>query len=84
MSPPYPREPRYMQLCGANEPEPKNWRRASFCTAGECVEVGRQDDLIVLRDSKDPRGGILRFTADEFRAFALGVQAGEFEDFCAP
>lgn len=40
--------------------------------------------MIVLRDSKDPRGGVLAYSVDEFRAFVLGVQAGEFNDFCGP
>lgn len=35
--------------------------------------------LIALRDSKDPNGPALFFTPEEWKAFLLGVQAGEFE-----
>jgi Domain of unknown function (DUF397) len=55
------------------------WRKASFCASGECVEVAQQDGMIVLRDSKEPRGGVLRYTAEEWQSFVLGVKAGEFD-----
>jgi hypothetical protein len=32
-----------------------------------------------VRDSKNPTGPLLRFTADEWQAFLDGVQAGEFD-----
>ena len=62
----------------------EGWRRASFCSAGECIEVAKRDGMIVLRDSKDPRGGVLAYSVDEFRAFARGIRAGEFDDLFAP
>jgi hypothetical protein len=34
-----------------------------------------------VRDSKDPGGGVLRFTRSEIDAFVKGVQAGEFDRF---
>ena len=34
---------------------------------------------VLLRDSKDPAGPVLRFTATEWRVFLRGVYAGEFE-----
>lgn len=65
------------------------WRRSSFCSAGECVEVSCEQGActevafvgaeILVRDSKDPDGPVLRFTADEWEAFVLGVAAGEFD-----
>jgi Domain of unknown function (DUF397) len=55
------------------------WQRASFCGGGECVEVAQQRDVIMLRDSKDPSGPVLRYTRAEWEAFVLGVKAGEFE-----
>lgn len=55
------------------------WRRASFCGTGECVEVTRDDDAIVIRDSKNPAFN-LRYTRQEWRAFVLGVKAGDFDD----
>ena len=68
-----------MPSSGARLGEPV-WRKASFCASGECVEVAQQAGMIVLRDSKEPRGGVLRYTAEEWRSFVLGVKAGEFDD----
>jgi hypothetical protein len=62
---------------GLNEPA---WRKASFCASRECVEVAQHEGMIVLRDSKEPRGRVLRYTADEWRSFVRGVKAGEFDD----
>jgi hypothetical protein len=56
------------------------WRKASFCASGECVEVARQDDMIVMRDSKQPRGGVLRYSPEEWQSFVRGIKAGEFDN----
>jgi Domain of unknown function (DUF397) len=56
------------------------WQRASFCQNGECVEVAEQNGMIILRDSKRPNGGVLRYTIDEWRSFVGGIKAGEFDD----
>jgi predicted secreted Zn-dependent protease len=56
------------------------WRKASFCGGGECVEVGQHDGLVVMRDSKQPAGNLLRYTSEEWRAFVNGVKAGEFDN----
>jgi hypothetical protein len=63
----------------AQEPQ---WRRSSRCASRECVEVGTQDGMVLVRDSKDPSGGVLRYSFDEWRAFVVGVRAGEFDDLC--
>lgn len=47
---------------------------------GACVEVARQGDVIGVRDSKDPSGPILVFTATKFHAFLDGAAKGEFDD----
>jgi len=57
------------------------WSKSSYSgSTGECVEVanGRAADMLV-RDSKDPSRGVLRFTPEAWRAFLTGVQAGEFQ-----
>lgn len=56
-----------------------DWRRSSFCEQGACAEVAFDGDAVLVRDSKDPDGGVLRFTADEWAAFTAGVKAGEFD-----
>ena len=58
------------------------WRKSSFSGLSECVEVGILDDgSIGVRNSDDPRAGVVRFTRAEIDAFVKGVQAGEFDDF---
>lgn len=56
------------------------WVRSSLSFAnGNCVEVMEiEDGTHLVRDSKNPDGPVLRFTADEWRAFVGGVQKGEF------
>jgi len=48
------------------------------------VEIATRDDMVLVRDSKAPRAGILSFNADEFRSFVRGVVAGEFNDLVDP
>jgi hypothetical protein len=56
------------------------WRKSSHSGSNGCVEVARVGDLIAVRDSKDPEGGVLLFNAREWRAFVAGVRDGEFGD----
>jgi hypothetical protein len=57
-----------------------NYRTSSFCSMGNCVEVGRSADGVVLvRDTKDRAQQALTFTDDEWAAFVAGVKAGEFD-----
>jgi Domain of unknown function (DUF397) len=55
------------------------WRKSSFCASGECVEIAQQNGVIVLRDSKEPRGHV-HYTTEEWQSFVRGVKAGEFDD----
>ena len=64
------------------------WRKSSHSggNGGACVEMTvvpgskeGSDYVITMRDSKDPDGPVLTFTPDEWRAFTLGVQDGEFD-----
>lgn len=50
------------------------WRRSSLSgTSGACVEVARVvDGGLAVRDSKDPEGGRLAFSAVAWRRF-MGV-----------
>jgi hypothetical protein len=56
------------------------WRKSSYSTNnGNCVEVARNLPAVVaVRDSKNPDGPALVFTAYEWRAFVSGARAGEF------
>lgn len=68
-----------MPSYGARQTGQPAWRKASFCASGECVEVAQRDGMIVLRDSKDPRGSMLHYTAEEWQSFVRGIKAGEFD-----
>lgn len=59
----------------------RGWRRSSACEGADstCVEVTTRDGGVAVRDSKDPAGPRLRFTAAEWRAFLRGVRAGDFD-----
>lgn len=57
------------------------WRKSTFSQGPEdnCVEVAElRDEGRLVRDSKNPAGGVLRFTSGEWTAFLKGVHAGEF------
>ncbi len=69
------------------------WRKSSYSgdNGGACVEVtatrdtsaaahkAGEDVRYVMRDSKDPGGPRLAFTAAEWDAFVRGVKDGEFD-----
>lgn len=55
------------------------WRTSSSCEATSCVAVARDGDVILVRDTKQDGGPVLRFTLEEWEAFRLGVLAGEFD-----
>jgi Domain of unknown function (DUF397) len=56
-----------------------SWQRSRHCDAGQCVEAALIDGDVVVRDSKDPDGPILQFTASEWTAFLAGVRDGDFQ-----
>jgi hypothetical protein len=57
-----------------------SWRKSSRSGSnGNCVEIAFTGDMIAVRDSKDPTGGVLIFTHAEWDAFVGGVRDGEFD-----
>lgn len=44
-----------------------------------CVEVAFVEEAIAVRDSKNPQGPALIFTAAEWDAFVGGAKDGEFD-----
>ena len=63
------------------------WRKSSYSngTGGSCVEIaplagipGTNDDIAV-RDSKDPYGPALTFTARQWRHFVVAISAHELD-----
>ncbi len=55
------------------------WRKSSYCNNSACVEVACVKDYVLVRDSKDLSGPILKFSVPEWRAFVGGVHHGELD-----
>lgn len=76
------------------DPATLTWRKSRRSDGGNgCVEVALADGspadaphkanrgpLVLFRDSENPDGPVLAFTAPELRAFFGGVKDGEFDD----
>jgi predicted secreted Zn-dependent protease len=59
------------------------WRKAQISAGnGACVEAAPLNGMVAVRDSKNPTGPILTYTAAEWRAFLDGAKKGEFDDLC--
>jgi hypothetical protein len=60
-----------------NQP-PLSWRKSPHSNpSGNCVEIAALPNRgVAVRDSKNPDGEILAFTAAEWAAFAAGVRDG--------
>ncbi|SFE19436.1 protein of unknown function [Actinacidiphila alni] len=57
------------------------WRKSSYSGTNNdsCIEVADGHTSVVpVRDSKDPQGPALVFTADAWSAFVADVKAGVF------
>jgi hypothetical protein len=56
----------------------EEWRRSSYCAAGDCIEVTIMAGMVVMRCTQfsHPRA----FGRAEWDAFVKGVKAGEFDD----
>ena len=53
-----------------------NWRKSSYSGngGGECVEIGASPGAVVVRDTTDRTGPMLRFTPAAWRRFADQVK----------
>ncbi len=59
--------------------DPK-WTKSTLSDQTDCVEVARlHGGRVAVRDSKDPSGPKLIFTASEWAAFIGGVKLAEFD-----
>ncbi|MGW7204912.1 DUF397 domain-containing protein [Streptomyces sp. NPDC054837] len=54
------------------------WRKSSYSgsSGGECVEVADLTAHIAVRDSKNPRAGVLSVTPDAFTRFVTAAGGG--------
>jgi uncharacterized protein DUF397 len=52
------------------------WRKSSHSSpnGGNCVEVAPAEELVAVRDSKDPSGPALTFSPAAWRKFVTGLK----------
>ncbi len=58
------------------------WFKSSSSDAGnDCVEAAftEQNEAVLIRDTKDRGGPVLRFPRSEWAAFIKAVKGGEFD-----
>lgn len=61
----------------------ERWRKSPQCGASpNCVEVAVRATGVAVRDSKDPAGPVLEFTAEEWAVFVAWVRGDEFDVAC--
>lgn len=65
----------------SRESDSRGWRKSSRSYGGgECVEVAAPNPKrIGVRDSKNPRGAVLRFTPSGWNAFVADVRSGALD-----
>ena len=59
-----------------------SWVKSSYSSGqgGNCVEAARPGQRgVLVRDSKDPEGPKLAFTAREWKTFTRNIKAGGFD-----
>jgi len=52
------------------------WRTAKACDGGQCIEIGVQDEIIMIRDSADREGGRIALSQQQWRNFVVTVKGG--------
>jgi hypothetical protein len=60
------------------------YKVSSFCSLGNCVEIGRTPDGgVALRDSKNPQQGPLVFTSDEWSQLGQPACSAALSSSCS-
>jgi hypothetical protein len=62
-----------------NPTEHPQWQRARRCGTQACVEVAKDGEQYLIRDSKNPQNEPMRFTKAEWNAFLTGAREGDFD-----
>jgi hypothetical protein len=61
------------------QPMATEYRTSSFCSGGDCVEVGMlQGGVVAVRDTKD-RSQQLTFSSHEWATFVAEVKRGAYD-----
>ena len=67
-------------MAGSAAPIDPQWRKSSYSAEANCVEVAELDDGAIAVRNSDAQGSVVSVSREDFRAFVLGVKAGEFDD----
>ncbi|WP_051966871.1 helix-turn-helix domain-containing protein [Kitasatospora mediocidica] len=66
------------------DPATAPWRKSTYSNgqqAGNCIEIADSlAGIVPVRDSKDPSGPALAFSAEAFASFVAGIKRGDFGD----
>jgi hypothetical protein len=54
------------------------WRKSTKSAAENCVECATTASAVLVRDSKDPTGPVLRFDPERWTEFIAAVSDGTF------
>jgi hypothetical protein len=56
------------------------WKKSTRSNGGgNCVEVARPSQVVLVRDSKNQQGAVLSFGANQWVDFLQGIKAGDFD-----
>ena len=58
---------------------PLDWRRSGRCSGGNCVEVAKDGDRVLIRDSREPGRRPLQISSADWAAFVGGIEDGDFQ-----
>ncbi|MEU9745853.1 DUF397 domain-containing protein [Streptomyces niveus] len=62
--------------------DPQFFKSSYSSNGGDCIEVAANlavsHGIVPVRDSKNPTGPVLNFSAGSFASFTAGVHAGKF------
>jgi hypothetical protein len=57
-----------------------NWRKAlRSMNNGNCAEIGSVPGVVLVRDSKDKQGVVLRYRSDSWYQFVREARMGRFD-----
>lgn len=68
-----------MESSNFTSPDDLPWRIARSCNGGTCVRVAPSGKMIILGDSKNPDGPVLRYTRSEWDTFITEIKHGYFD-----
>ncbi|GAA5071704.1 hypothetical protein HNP84_007829 [Thermocatellispora tengchongensis] len=60
-------------------PSDLDWQTPPNCAGGNCIQVARSGDGVLMRDSKNPDMPHIRFSPESWAAFVRNVKTGRYD-----